>query len=84
MDGVVAPTQAQAGGKSTTTYFWIIVFFWDENMEKPFGIFPLSTFEKTDFPFKWITGALTMKSRSEELRVNGWTPFSVFAKVQEG
>ena len=80
------PVSTQQIGTSTTTYYWVIVFMWTEDLEKPFGIFPLSMFEKQKFPFHWITGPLNTTSRATKLFLEDLSDskFSVFAKVQEG
>ena len=79
------PVMTQSAGKSTTTYFWAIIFFWNENLEHPFAIVPLSKFDKDNFPFHLITGPLSYGARKDKYYMDqNDCEFSIFAKVQEG
>lgn len=62
---------------------WISLFEWDENVQRPFTIFPVSRFGK-EIKESWLTSALSSKAREKKLQLCTLENKSVslFAKLE--
>lgn len=58
---------------------WIMVFEWDEDVEKPFQTL-LSSNYKTEIKEAWLTSTLSSKSRTKKLVLDGKS-MSLFGKM---
>ena len=79
MTGVNTPT-------SRLTYWWVIMFEWDVNKEKPFQIFLKEEVSGVGVPKSWFEGCLNDNCRKLKLRLSGFSgdKYSFFCKVETG
>ena len=67
------------------TYLWCILFDWDEDVEHPFQIYPVTGFPKNELKVEWIRGELDQNSRLKKLKFSQFRrkTFSLFAKIEK-
>lgn len=85
METSIIPS-TQAGRRSNVRYAWVIVFLFDPNEPRPFKLFRLTHFLKTDFPWKLIAGTLEQTERIIK-RDSPKFPehkFGLFVKIEKG
>ena len=86
MSEAAPPPLTQEVGSSKVQYAWVILFNYDINESNPFGVYPLSLFVGTDFPWKAVKGVLSSEFR-KEIRSFSNIPgkeFNIFAKIEVG
>ena len=68
------------------TYLWVVLFDWDENVERPFNLYQVAIFSRSEMKPKWIKGELNCISRKKKLKFSALPGknLSLFAKVEKG
>ena len=81
-----APDNTQSPDGSSINYAWVILFVMCVDQEQPFGVYRLSNFKESDFPFEVITGELGSQERNCVRKINNMVgeSFCIFAKIEHG
>lgn len=69
----------------TYTYLWVVLFDWNEDVEKPFGLYQVAMFRDSELKPSWIAGDLDQKSRLKQMKLSALPgkTVSLFAKVEK-
>lgn len=78
---------AMVGQEYEYSYFWIILFDWNVDVEMPFVVYKLSQFTDSDIKPTWISNNLGVSSRIKKIKNLSLFPggtYSLFAKIEIG